>query len=120
VPESYTIDPGLRLVISRAWGLFTNEELITHYQRLRTDPAFDPSFRQLVDLRAVQALDMAPVTLETVAQLRVFAPGSRRVLLTSSLPQYGAARRFARYAEAVDQEIRVLYDAESAEAWLDA
>ena len=118
MPAAYEIDPQRRLVTSRWWGVTDDEELIEHYEKLRRDPAFDPTFWELVDLRDVERFTTAGVTIETVARLRIFAPGVRRAAIASSDVAFGIARMFASCAEAQDQLIEVFRDARGAEDWL--
>ena len=82
---SYEIDRRRRLVISRGSNVVTDEELIDHYVSLRRDPAFDPTYRQLIELREVRRFDTAEVTLEAAARLRVFAPEVRRAIAARSV-----------------------------------
>ena len=118
MPASYEIDPQRRLVLSRGWGVLTDEDLITHYERLRADPAFDPTYGQLADLREVERVATAGVTIEVVARLRVFAPGVRRAVIAPEEVAFTVARLFASHAEPQDQQIEVFRDAKAAEDWV--
>jgi hypothetical protein len=53
VPATYAIDPKQKLVTSRLWGAVTEDEVYDHNRRLRTDPAFDPGYRQRVDMTGI-------------------------------------------------------------------
>jgi hypothetical protein len=118
MPAAYEIDPRRRLVLSRGWGVLTDEDLMAHYERLRADPAFDPTYGQLADLRDVERVATAGVTIEVVARIRVFAPGVRRAVIASDDVAFGMARMFASFAEPQDQQIEVFRDARAAEDWV--
>ena len=56
---TYTIDPARRLVVSVASGLVSAEDFLEQGKRLAEDPLFEPSFDQILDLRAATH-DRAP------------------------------------------------------------
>lgn len=118
MPMSYEIDDQRSLVYCRTWGRLTNEELRDHYHALRADPRFDPSYRQLGDLRDVNLDLLDPVVVREVASARVFAPGVRRALVAPSDHAYGLSRIFAAYADTGLQEVKVFRDMATAERWL--
>jgi hypothetical protein len=114
----YHIDPSRRLVVSRASGTVTYPELRTLYRCMRTDPAFDPAYRQLADVRDVTHFDLTGSAVADIARLRLFAPGTRRAFVVSGAAAYGIARMFGAYAESVAQDVQVFRDLAAAEAWL--
>lgn len=116
---SYEIDRRRRLVISRGSDVVTDEELIDHYVSLRRDPAFDPTYRQLIELRAVRRFDTAVVTVEAAARLRVFAPEVRRAIVAPDDEAFERARRFAAFAGLQAQRVEVFRTEHAAMAWLD-
>jgi hypothetical protein len=118
MPASYRIDLARRLVLTRAWGVFTAQDLYDHYNTLSTDPAFDPSFPQLVDLRDVERVDMEPSIIRRHALEFLFASGTQRALVTSSDVAYELARMYKTFAEYVPQNVRVFRDMHDAEQWL--
>jgi hypothetical protein len=118
MPTSYEIDPTRSLVVSRAWGLLTDAEVGDHYRDLRADPGFNPAFRQLADLREVTGISASAATIDDVAHWRVFAPGARRAFVVATPVQFGMARMFGTYAEAVEQVVEVFWDPREAERWL--
>jgi hypothetical protein len=119
VAASYEIDRRRRLVVSRAWDVLTDEELIDHYVSLRRDPAFDPRYRQLIELREVRRFDTAVVTVEAAARLRVFAPEVRRAIVAPDDEAFERARRFAAFAGLQAQRVEVFRTERAAMAWLD-
>jgi hypothetical protein len=118
MPSSYTIDPAKRLVRTRTWGKLTEAETWAHYDKLRHDPAFQPTFRQVCDLREVIELEASTDFLKALAKQTVFARGTRRAYVVTSDLHFGLARMLAAYAEAEGSEIGVFRTMEEAEGWL--
>ena len=119
MPFAYRIDRWRRRVTSRFWGVTGDVELLEYYERLRHDPAFDPSYDELGDLRAVERLETAPVTVELVARVRIFAPGVRRAVVAFSAVAFDVSRHFAEHAEDQRHEFAAFDEESDASAWLD-
>jgi len=119
VPFAYRIDRWRRRVTSRFWGVTGDVELLEYYERLRRDPAFDPSYAELGDLRGVERIETAAVTVELVARVRIFAPGVRRAVVARSALAFDISRHFAEHAEQQRQEFGAFQDEADASAWLD-
>ncbi|GAC1458661.1 MAG: hypothetical protein PVSMB1_08550 [Gemmatimonadaceae bacterium] len=115
---TYNIDPNRRLVTSRLWGAVTDDEVRDHNHRLRNDPAFDPSYRQLTDMTGITEILATTGMINETSINQFFNPGTRRALVASSDAAFGMARMFALKAEGVGQTIEVFRDLRSAEAWL--
>jgi hypothetical protein len=118
VPSSYTIDPERRLVITRVWGAATDDDVIGHNQRLRTDPLFDPNFRQLADMSGVTEILVNTGTIEMVSRGQLFVPGTQRAFVASEDAVFGLLRKYELHAESLGQAVRVFRDRKLAEAWL--
>lgn len=118
VPAAYEIDQSRRLVVSHAWGVLSDVDVREHYAQIRADPAFDPSYRQLADLRAVTEIAVSSVTVAETARTLVFAPGVRRAFIAPQDLHFGMARMFGTYGEASGQDVRVFRDVGAAQEWL--
>ena len=118
MPATYRIDAERRLVLSRVWGVFTAEDLKNHYTTLAADPAFDPTYSQLVDLRDVERVDMDTPVIRRHALERLFHPNAQRALVVSSPHHYELARIYAEFAEYASQNVHVFRDMHDAEEWL--
>ena len=118
MPISYHIDPRQQLVVSHLSGVVTNDEVQVHNSTLPTDPRFDPSYRQLIDLTGITEIRVTTETVTTAAQNQYFTPGTRRAFVATSEAAFGMARMFALRAEAGGQTIEVFRDREKAEKWL--
>lgn len=118
MPGSYTILPAARLVYSRAWGVFTDAELMAHVNSLRSDPRFEPSFRQLADFRDVTELEVSAEGVRTVATLNPYGRGARRAIVTSQPVAYGMARMYELLGYDSEDQVKVTRDLAEARAWL--
>jgi pimeloyl-ACP methyl ester carboxylesterase len=118
MPAMYRIDVARRLVLSRAWAVFTPQDLFDHFTMLAADPAFDPIFSQLVDLRDVERTELTPPIIRRHALERLFDRTAQRALVVSSPYHYELARIYAAFAEYASQNVRVFRDMHDAEEWL--
>ena len=118
MPTSHEIDPELRLVTSRLWGPVTEDEVHEHNLKLRTDPAFDPGYRQIADMTGITEILVGTSTINETAIDQFFNPGTRRAFVASNEAVFGMARMFALQAEGLGQTIEVFRDLRRAEEWL--
>ena len=116
---SYKIDRERRVVLTRAWGVLSTQELIDVTSRILLDPRFDPTYRSLGDLREVSDITVDTFDTAHMAATPLFAPGTRRAIVATSDVAYGMARMFAAYAERNGQEVRIFRDMPAAEGWLE-
>ena len=92
MPIRYVIDKTQRLVFSTGWDRVTAAEILAHRGQLTADPDFDPTFNQLVDGRAVTAVDISIADVKDIASRRCPQPvapakwGRQVVRIRSSLP----------------------------------
>jgi hypothetical protein len=118
MPATYAIDSKQQLVISRLWGAVTEDEVHDHNRRLRSDPAFVPSYRQLVDMTGITEIKVGTGLINETSLDQFFAPGTRRAFIASSDAAFGMARMFALRAEGLGQVIEVFRDADKGREWL--
>lgn len=118
MPAVHEIDVSRRLVLTREWGELSDDDLRGLYDRIRADPAFDPSFRQLCDLRAVTRITTSIETLRFLAQSRIFLPGAKRAFVAGREVDFGLARLFQAYSEVEGGTVEVFRKMPEAEAWL--
>src|SRR5256885_145293 len=114
MPYPYEIDTERRIVITRAVGSLTGDDIRETRTRLLADPAFDPTFSQLIDLRRMTDTTLELVELMSIAGSSVFRPGVRRAIVSTTPLQYGIARMFETLSEQHGQDVKVFRD--SAEA----
>jgi hypothetical protein len=120
MPVSYRLDPSRHLVVSRAWGILTDDEIESHYKRLVADPGFQQTFRQLCDMTEVTRIDATSDMLRRLAQQSIFAPGTQRAFVAAQDAHYGLTRMFQVFCELEGTRVEIFRDTASAEAWLEA
>ncbi len=114
MPGSYEIDPQRRLVTSRIWGAVTDSEILEHNRTLRTDPKFDPTYQQLVDMTAITSIGVSTSMINETSLDQFFEPGTRRAFIATDDAVFGMARMFALRAEGLGQTIQVFRDSRQA------
>ena len=97
MPCEHEIDPALRLVRFRAWGVLTHAELAANRIRMVSDPAFRSDLDQLADFRETTSLDLSPAEVREFASHSYFGAGSRRALVIPDPASYGLGRMFETY-----------------------
>jgi hypothetical protein len=105
-------------VKSRLWGAVTEDEVDDHNRRLRTDPTFNPGYRQLVDLTGITEIRVGTRKINETAHDQFFDAGVRRAFIACDDATFGLARMFALQAEGSGQRIEVFRDRGKAEEWL--
>lgn len=118
MPASYEIDTKRKLVVTRVWDPATEEDVLEHGKRLRADPLFDPTYKQLADMSGVTQIRVSTNTLEELSRGQLFAPGAQRAFIASKDAVFGMLRKYELHAESVGQTVRVFRDRKSAEDWL--
>jgi hypothetical protein len=118
MPATYWIDVPKRLVLSRGWGVFTEQDLLGHFNTLAADPAFQPTFSQLADLRHVDRAEVSKPFIRRHALEHLFSSSARRAIVVSSADHYELARIYAEFAQYASQNVHVFRDIHDAEEWL--
>jgi hypothetical protein len=121
MPAAYRLDLQQGIVLSKAVGRLTSADLLAHHERLRVDPAFRPTYRQLWDLTAVTDVAVPTETVWALARDPIFEPGVRRAIVApaNSAVIYGLARMFATLRELQGERIMVFRTLPAAWTWLD-
>ena len=118
MPASYRIDKSLGLVFTTAQGVLTGQDILTHRQRLREDPDFDPGYNQLIDLRDVFEFPVSGAEMPRIVDHHLFNEKSRRAIVAEKDIYFGMARMYEMYGEADPSQIRVFRDMAEARRWL--
>jgi hypothetical protein len=116
MPVTYHIDPILRVVFTILEGIVTSDEALDHEERLRKDPAFEPSFRQLADCRQITEVRATGSTIRFVAVMSPFSRETRRAIVVEQDFIYGLARMYQTLKDGA--QIRVFRDVGEAWLWL--
>lgn len=118
MPSAYVLDEARSLLLSRAWGVFTDRDLSAHLDAFTNDPQFRPNFDQLADLREVTSVAITSSGIRDQVRENPFGPGSRRALVVSSDAAYGMARMFQTLHEESAAPVEIFRDFDAALAWL--
>ena len=113
----YRINVEQHLVITEIWGECSDADIENIYRALREDPAFVPTFDQILDLRRARSFVAAGWNV-CHAGAGVYAPGVRRVVVTKPGYLYGMARMFASGAESQGHVVEIFATPHEAETWL--
>ena len=97
----------------------TFREIQNHQDQLLTDPAFDPSFSQLIDVTAATDLDLTVAEMKETTRRRIVSTGSRRAFVASSMHILTIGRLMQTYHEAHHEvEVHIFLDRGKALKWL--
>jgi len=118
MPAEYRIDRSKRLVMSRAWGVLTDQDLVDNRTALFADPGFEPALDQVYDLSEVTEMKVSSTVLLHLAMSSRFSPTARRAVVVTSDVAYGMARMYAMLTGHEDT-VQVFRDRPSADRWLE-
>ena len=118
MPFRYEIDRARRLVLSTATGTVTDEDLHTHMRRLAADPNFDPTYRQLVDLRDVSNVDVTSGGLRALGSSNPWKEPTRRAVVCERDVVFGLARMYQLLTDDDPHEVQVFREISEALDWL--
>ncbi|HEY1721417.1 MAG TPA: hypothetical protein VGG27_09260 [Magnetospirillaceae bacterium] len=120
--STYEINPAQRLVIFHISGVLTPPVMAATREQLKSDPAFDPRFDQINDVRAVSSVAMTADQVRLSAAQSVFDPKTRiAILATRDNPAtFGMVRMYELLQTSGDTPDRVgiFNTMEAAIAWL--
>jgi len=119
MPVHYNIHKEHRLVVTVGKGCVTFREIQDHQDQLLPDPAFDPSFNQLIDVTAATDLDLTVAEMKEITRRRIVSSGSRRAFVASSIHILAIGRLMQTYYEAHHEvEVHIFLDRGEALTWL--
>ena len=119
MPARYRIDKFLGVVFSTGEGVITAEDILTHGQRLRVDPDFDPSYNQLIDIRDAIKLGITTEDIpEIVALEDIFSEQCRRAIVAETNFMFAMGRMLQIYSESSAGRTHVFHDMDAARRWL--
>jgi hypothetical protein len=115
----YSIDKYRRLVLTKAEGCVTFDDVRGHQDRLMADPEFDVSFDQLIDTSLTTEVDISAEQARILAHRHIVSPASRRAIVAPRPLLFGMGRMMQAYHDMVtDTEVKVFYSMDEAVGWL--
>jgi hypothetical protein len=127
MPSDYTIDEDERVVRVTGAGPLSDADLLEQRVRIRDDPAFDPGYSFLVDLRAVTEVLLSAQVVARLARDPISTPGVRRAIVLptaepgAAVPHplaFGLGRVFQSIAALRGEDVEVFTDIGAAVDWL--
>lgn len=120
MPFDYRIDGAKRIVLSRAYGIFTETDMVGHREGLIADLEFDSTYYQLADLTEVTEVQMTSEFLRDFAELgrSMFDAGARRAIVAPDDVTYGLARVLLGWLGSSKHNYRLFRDMAEARKWL--
>ena len=118
VLAAYRIDPKRRMVWVRFGNTLRAQDISNYADALCTNPLFDPSFSELVDLSQVENLDVgAEEALQLADEVDPFLATAKRAFVAPSSPTAHAARMHMLLRNE-NQNIRIFESIDEARQWL--
>lgn len=112
----YEVDPATRLIRTTFTGVVTHKDPTDNAIRMRCDPAFDPSFSELIQFEEGSEINLS--FWDFRSEIDPFSKVSKRALVASTQRAvYGIARMF-QIARNEDANVRIFATKDEAEAWL--
>lgn len=119
MPSAYRIDSQQRIVWTESGGRVTDSDLLTLYQRMRADAAFDPAYDELCDFTAAAGVGLTPHTVRRLAVETPFDHAARHAIVAPHAAVYGLARMYQAYVESTgNMQVRVFTEMVPACEWL--
>ena len=118
MPGGYVIDQTRSMVLSRAWGVLEDSELLAHVRALAADPSFAPHLNQIADFGDVTEFQETSAVIRELVTLSPFGTGSRRAIVMRADVGFGLARMFEIMRDPSPDEIHVFRDLDAALQWL--
>jgi hypothetical protein len=116
----YSIDCAKQIVSVRFAENLTVTEIENYVLALRADAQFDPSFSEIVDLRAVTDVALSTSDLMALAdRIDPFSPRANRAFVAQGLAQINAAQ-LHHILRPEAGNVRVFFSIEEAETWIEA
>ena len=88
-----------RLMIPRAWGHLTVDDVRACQQELMARPEFDPTWAHIVDARDAVEFDMSSAEVRQLAETSVLAPSARRAMVATTPSIFGLFRMYSTLFE---------------------
>jgi len=125
MPIDHEIIPELKLVIARAFGTLTLDELMQYQMKVWGDPRVE-GYDEIVDVSAVEHFDYKDSTdVRTLAKLSAqmdwVNKSHKFAIVAANETAYGLARMYQSYRDAQSislKEVQVFETMEQARMWL--
>jgi hypothetical protein len=118
MPVHYLIDVDRHLVRTSITGILTVDDLLTHIAELRSDPAFNPQFSEIIDVSQVEDVPLGYEDLKRVVPMDPFSTSAKRAfVIPTKNVAFGVARMY-QLLQNEDPRIKIFQTEEDATRWL--
>ena len=115
----YHIDKARKLVMTSGTGVLTRPDVDSHFQKLLSDPDFQPRYSELGDFTNLSKLDLTAEDIRDFARTDIFSAESRRAVVVNDDAAAVLAEMFALLRHvAGERGIRVFRTLEDGIAWI--
>jgi hypothetical protein len=125
MPIDIRVDLDRRVRYSVVSGVVTDADLLAAYERVVSDPEFDPTLNVLADTRGVERVDVSAKSVQLLAQRRarderLLTTKPRVAIVAASDVVFGLARMYEAYGDRQGDGDRYLVcrTIEEARRWL--
>jgi hypothetical protein len=118
MPAQYVIDRALRTVLTKFSGVLTLGEVVELVRKLSSDPDFDRTFAEIVNLSEATDVQLDYLDFQRLKGIDPFSEGSRRAfVIPSRNVAYGVTRMFQALREG-EAHIEIFDTTEEARRWV--
>jgi hypothetical protein len=119
MPMFYHIDKTRNLVMTSGSGVLSRPDVDSHFQKLLSDPDFQPHFSELGDFTNISGLDLTAEDIRDFARTDIFSANSRRAVVVNDDTAAVLAEMFALLRHvAGERGIRVFRKLEDGIDWI--
>jgi|SRR5882724_497915 len=119
MPMFYHIDKARKLVMTSGTGVLTRPDVDSHFQKLLSDPDFQPRYSELGDFTNLSKLDLTAEDIRDFARTDIFSAESRRAVVVNDDAAAVLAEMFALLRHvAGERGIRVFRTLEDGIVWI--
>lgn len=115
----YRLEPESRVFVARWFGVMTDDVLLSHYRRYYSAPAYDPTCRELTDLRCLAGNGLTTGGIKKMAALaKRFHRSGLTAIVTESDLSFGLGRMYNVLGPDGTKRIEVFRELVPALTWL--
>lgn len=118
----FEIDTKRELIIGKASGKVSHEDLKEIVKQMVNHPNYNPSYNEIWDIREVDEIktffEQTDERIEKEKEIRGIKSPNREAIIVSNELQYGTARQYAILAEQIPLIVKVFYDYDKAFEWV--
>ena len=119
MPVEYRINKLAGIVHTLAYGELTDAEAMAYQNGLKSDPDFEPSYREFFDFSDVEPFRITPPGIRILASSRPWEDDALRAFVTHDDLAYGMLRMHQSLLDPKTQKVGVFRTASEAWQWLE-